>query len=404
MGVRKRNRILAVFGMVSLLLTAILCNVPRAQAATKVDMTQKGTLSLELPGGDMVQDMVRLKGSDGTANGELRVHAWKVADMQETGKYKLAEAFKSLGIADDQWSEMSVSEEGWRNLSEAAMKLLYDLDEKENPVGEPKIAATYDQVLHVVKDAGGNAIIEEANTFTGMDLGLYLIVIDSAQSPQYTYTFTPMIVSLPWSQYQYDGVSGDTWEYERTVVLKPARELRYGSIEIVKELTEYNATKGDVTFVFDVGAKESAEPNAEIVYSNVVSLTFSAVGTQTARLDHIPAESVVTVTEVYTGANCELTEFERDSKVVIAEGEDGNPITFSFKNEYDEDAKSGYGVENRFRYNTETNTYQWTTDRPGMGNDSEGAGGAGTENNGGTGAGTDNGTTGGTDTNPETAE
>ena len=85
MGVRKRNRILAVFGMVSLLLTAILCNVPRAQAATKVDMTKKGTLSLELPGGDMVQDMVRLKGSDGTVSGELKVHAWKVADMQKKG-------------------------------------------------------------------------------------------------------------------------------------------------------------------------------------------------------------------------------------------------------------------------------------------------------------------------------
>ena len=79
--------------------------------------------------------------------------------------------------------------------------------------------------------------------------------------------------------------------------------------------------------------------------------------------EHIPAEAVVTVTEVYSGANCQITVSDDESKSVIADGEDGGPITFSFENEYDEDSKSGYGVENRFRYDTEQNTYQWTTDR-----------------------------------------
>lgn len=334
-------------------------------------MTETGTLALKLPEDegsvDMVMDMARIKG--GTADGELDVHAWKVADMLETGRYELTDEFQSLdmegeySLDGDGWWEMSMSEDGWKNLSAAAMALLYELDEDGSPAGEPRIPATYDSTIHVAEDG----TIIEAETFSGMDLGLYLVVVDTAQSPGHAYTFTPMIVSLPWSEYQYDGTADDTWQYTREAFLKPAQELRYGSIRITKELTGYNASQGDVTFVFDVVARESAEEEAEIVYSNVVSLTFSAAGIQEAVLEHIPAGTVVTVTEVYSGANCQITVSDDGSKSVTAEGEDGGPITFSFENEYHEDAKSGYGVENRFRYDTEQNTYQWTTDRPDIG-------------------------------------
>lgn len=361
------NRILAGIGLLSLVLAAVLCNVPRAQAALRVDMEERGALALRLPADDdsagMAMDMARIKGSDGTADGELDVHAWKLADMLETGKYRLSEEFGNLSVTEDGWQEMSVSEDGWKNLSAAAMALIYELDEEGNPVGEPRIPATYESAVHVGQDGS----IAEPEAFADMDLGLYLIVVDEAKSPKYTYTFTPMIISLPWSLYQYDGTADDTWQYTREAVLKPAQELRYGSIRITKELTEYNASQGDATFVFDVVARESADEDAEIVYSNVVSLTFSAVGIQEVVLEHIPAEAVVTVTEVYSGANCQITVSDDESKSVIAYGEDGGPITFSFENEYDEDSKSGYGVENRFRYDTEQNTYQWTTDRQDIG-------------------------------------
>ena len=217
--------------------------------------------------------------------------------------------------------------------------------------------------IHVTEDG----TIQEA-AFSGMDLGLYLIVVDAAQSPRYEYTFTPLIVSLPWSEYQYvGGDAPDTWQYQREAALKPAREPRYGSVRIRKTLTSYNATQGDVTFVFEIVARESDAEDAKIVYSNVVSLTFSGTGTQEALLEHIPAGAVVTVTEVYSGANCQITLSDDQSKTVTADGEDAGPITFSFENEYDEDAKSGYGIENRFRYDTESNTYQWSTDRPEIG-------------------------------------
>ena len=81
-----KNRILAAMSL--LLLAAVLCNVSRAEAAEKVDMEQKGTLALYLPEDDMVMDMALIKGAD--AAGELKVHAWKLADMLETGKYELS--------------------------------------------------------------------------------------------------------------------------------------------------------------------------------------------------------------------------------------------------------------------------------------------------------------------------
>ena len=85
------SKIPAALGLVALVLTVVLCNVPRVQAALKVDMQEKGTLALRLPEDEssMATDMARITGADGTANGELNVHAWKVADMQDTGKYEL---------------------------------------------------------------------------------------------------------------------------------------------------------------------------------------------------------------------------------------------------------------------------------------------------------------------------
>lgn len=341
-----------------LVLTAVLWNKPGVQAAMQVDMQQKGELTLTL-GADSAQmgrDMARIKGADG-ARGELTVRAWKLADMLETGQYEFTESFRDLPGEDGDWREMS----------EAALAAVYELDEEKKPVGEPKISPAYSGTVHVT-EAG----VIEKRPFSGMDLGLYLILVDQADSPKYEYAFTPMIVSLPWSEYQYVGGNGsDTWQYEREAVLKPARKPRYGSIRITKALTEYNVSQGDVTFVFDVVARESLDPDSEIVYSNVVSLTFSETGTKEVILDHIPAEAVVTVTEIYSGANCEVTVSDDGKKPVTAEGEEGNPVTFSFENAYDEDRKSGYGIENRFRYDTEHNTYRWTTDRPEVGGGTE---------------------------------
>lgn len=343
--IKKEYKILAACIVMCLALVSIPGVGGRIQAAERVDMTKKGALTLSLGtenSAQMARDMARMEEP-------LQVCLWKMADMRESGSYEFQEAFRELD-----------GEEDWKELAKDALAIVYEMDEDGKPQGEPQIIP--DTVAGVEVSEDGKLTAE--GLLSGLDLGLYLVAVDTARSPGYEYSFTPMVVSLPWSEYQYvGGEAPDAWQYEREAVLKPARIRRYGNVRILKALTSYNASMGDVTFVFDVNARDPE--TGETVYSNVVSATFSAAGTQEILVEHLPAESVVTVTEIYSGANCQITSSDDGPGTVVAEELAGGtePVTFRFTNAYDEDARNGYGVENRFRYDTEAETYVWTTDR-----------------------------------------
>lgn len=340
-----RKKIPAICLIVCMALAAVLMSYPKAEAAVRVDVSKKGTLTLALAESDsakMGEDMLRIEEP-------IPVRIWKLADMLETGKYKFLEGFETL----------TMEGESWRQLSEDAFALVFGEEGSNGSLTEPKLDPAYVTQVRIGEGAAGPEIMDQ-DALSGLDLGLYLVVLDTVKSPKYEYSFTPMIVSLPWSEYQYVGDGGsDVWQYDREAVLKPAQIRRYGDIKIIKTLDTYNAAQGDVTFVFDVTAKDGDE----VVYSNVVSATFSAAGTQELLVSHIPAEAIVTVREVYSGANCQIVVSDDEAKSVIAVDEAGAPVSFTFVNRYDEEAKRGYGIENRFRYNTEKNEYEWTTNR-----------------------------------------
>ena len=364
----RKKRISVICMVVCMAVAAVLWSYPGVLAAGRVDMTQKGSLTLALATEDsdqMGQDMVRIEEP-------IQVYAWKLADMTEGGRYEFQGVFQALSIEDDS------SQDGWKNLTQAAMELLFEMDEKGQPTGKPLTEPDYNGTVKVTEEGKQT----ETEGFENMELGLYFVLADNGKSPKYEYSFNPMIISLPWSEYQYaGGNASDTWQYAREATLKPARALRYGDIRIVKTLTSHNMAQGDVTFVFDVTAREGEE----IVYSNVVSATFSAAGTQEILVSHIPAEVLVTVTEVYSGANCIVTVIDGESKAVLAAEEDGStePVSFRFENEYDEQANRGYGVENQFRYRVDQETgrsgYEWSTNRLDIGAGAEAGGGAGAE-------------------------
>ena len=62
--------------------------------------------------------------------------------------------------------------------------------------------------------------------------------------------------------------------YDVTTGMKPQQTQRYGDLEIVKDLTEYNASLKDALFVFQV---EGTRHNKQ-VYSDVVSIKFNQAG------------------------------------------------------------------------------------------------------------------------------
>ncbi len=179
-----------------------------------------------------------------------------------------------------------------------------------------------------------------------------------ANSTQYTYAFLPQLVSLPTKQADTDGVvstanPGD-WIFDMAVNLKPERLSRYGSLEIVKTLSEYETMGGiqeSATFVFEV----TGRLNDEVVYSNVESITFTAAGQESVVLNRIPAGAEVTVTEVYSGSSYELTVPGDRTAVIGAD----SVVSVEFENEYDGRRTNGHGIKNQFVYDEEAGRWNW---------------------------------------------
>ena len=102
------------------------------------------------------------------------------------------------------------------------------------------------------------------------------------------------------------------------------------------------------------------------MYSDVVSLVFDAAGTKSVTIENIPAGAQVTVTEVYSGASYSLTADTAQTQQVqiVADGEEGAPVSVSFENEYNESLNGGSSVENHFNYTepadpADTGTWSW---------------------------------------------
>ncbi len=310
--------------IISLFLAVLFCVGSVAVAVEAVDLTRTGTVTFRLGDGDMAE-----MGED-MASTSIPVYAWRLAEISQDGSYTAMEAFRSLELEGD----------GWNTLTQDALALIYGeggTEEGNRPLIAPSAVGTLEEGL------------------SGLPLGLYLVSVGSAASERYVYSFSPMLLSLPWSEMLLAGAGSDEWQYTLEVMLKPEREPREGNVRIVKTLNSYNASRGDVTFVFEITARDPE--SGEIIYSNVLSMDFSASGIKEALLEHLPAGAEVTVREVYSGANCTLTISDDEIKAVRADDE----ISFSFVNEYDGEEKTGYGVENRFRYDTEYETYVWTT-------------------------------------------
>ena len=179
-----------------------------------------------------------------------------------------------------------------------------------------------------------------------------------AESDQYTYAFLPQLVSLPTKPADANGVINTAnpgeWIFDASVNLKPERLDRYGSLEIIKTLTEYETMGGTqeaATFVFEV----TGRLGDNIVYSNVESITFTAAGRESVILDHIPAMAQVTVTEVYSGSSYELTVPGDRTAAIAAD----DVVSVEFENEYDGRRTNGHGIKNQFVYDEDTGAWNW---------------------------------------------
>ena len=320
--------------LLAVALTFPLLTLPGAKAASAIDTDAECSIEFDISGN-----------SSELLSASIPVNLYKVASVDESGNYTGIGAFSKLDLSSVSADNLDAAAATWAERAAEAKKLLKDDTESPTTV----------------------TLTQGRGTATGLDTGLYLVDTPKVITPNYTYTFTPYLVSLPTNNYYSGNGASDDWIYDLTkehnsaVGLKPEQHVRYGKLVINKELEDHNATFGDkATFVFQIDITTPDNKKE----TRIEELTFDAAGSHSVTIEKIPAGSHVTVTEVYSGASYELASAKSQETDIIANPEKKSEVEFrpakvSFTNKHDGRTNGGYGVKNNFKLD-ENNQYQYT--------------------------------------------
>ena len=319
--------------LLAVALTFPLLTLPGAKAASAINTGQKCSIEFDISGN-----------SSELLSASIPVKLYKVASVDESGNYTGIGAFSKLDLSSVSADNLDAAAATWAERAAEAKKLLKDDTEPTT-----------------------TTLTQGRGTATGLDTGLYLVDTPKVITPNYTYTFTPYLVSLPTNNYYSGNGASDDWIYDLTkehnsaVGLKPEQHVRYGNLVINKELVDHNATFGNnATFVFQIDIT-TLDNKKE---TRIEDLTFDAAGSHSVTIEKIPAGSHVTVTEVYSGASYELASAKSQETDIIANPEKETEVEFkpaevSFINKHDGRTNGGYGVKNNFKLD-ENGQYQYT--------------------------------------------
>ena len=319
--------------LLAVALTFPLLTLPSAKAASAINTGQKCSIEFDISGN-----------SSELLSTSIPVNLYKVASVDESGNYTGIGAFSKLDLSSVSADNLDAAAATWAERAAEAKKLLKDDTEPTT-----------------------TTLTQGRGTATGLDTGLYLVDTPKVITPNYTYTFTPYLVSLPTNNYYSGNGASDDWiydltkEYNSAVGLKPEQHVRYGNLVINKELVDHNATFGNnATFVFQIDITTLDEKKE----TRIEELTFDAAGSHSVTIEKIPAGSHVTVTEVYSGASYELASAKSQETDIIANPEKETEVEFrpaevSFINKHDGRTNGGYGVKNNFKLD-ENGQYQYT--------------------------------------------
>lgn len=319
--------------LLAVALTFPLLTLPGAKAASAINTGQKCPIEFDISGN-----------SSELLSASIPVNLYKVASVDESGNYTATDAFSKLDLSSVSADNLDAAAATWAERAAEAKKLLKDDTEPTT-----------------------TTLTQGRGTATGLDTGLYLVDTPKVITPNYTYTFTPYLVSLPTNNYYSGNGASDDWiydltkEYNSAVGLKPEQHVRYGNLVINKELVDHNATFGNnATFVFQIDIT-TLDNKKE---TRIEELTFSAAGSHSVTIEKIPAGYHVKVTEVYSGASYELASAKSQETDIIANPEKETEVEFrpaevSFINKHDGRTNGGYGVKNNFKLD-ENEQYQYT--------------------------------------------
>lgn len=363
-------------------------------------------------------------GDDLETNAQVVVDVYKVADAvkvpgYDAYSYELKGAYTKLTLPQgtDGDGVKHPTAEDWRALAQEAAEIALTEDGDTQLVMKTVDASKNRRALWLPNDS------DNGETATG----LYLLIARShdmtevadykihmgsedgdiatiASSDQYTYIFSPELISIPMrgengtvdvmgpspeeengplpggmtGDYTYTTSDDGEWVYDLNVYLKPIRVLRYGSLEIAKKLEVYESeeevqqpTTGGtgqnekVTFVFKASWTDPADSTK--TETRVDSLTFDGAKEEKLYIDRIPVGVRVTVEEIYSGASYEIVGEATQEAMVEAEKIQNGIAVLDDKNavktiisgpmeEGQEPADPIIGLEASVAF---TNTYNW---------------------------------------------
>ena len=323
--------------LLAVALTFPLLTLPGAKAASAIDTDKECSIQFDIGGN-----------SSELLSASIPVNLYKVASVDVSGNYTATGTFAKLDLSSVSADNLDTAATTWADRAKTAQGKL--TDSEGNTVINPTETVTLQN---------GRGYKDKLKT------GLYLVDTPKVITPNYTYTFTPYLVSLPTNNYYNGKDASDNWIYNLTgsnaVGLKTEQHVRYGNLVINKELVDHNATFGNnATFVFQIDIT-TLDKKKE---TRIEELTFNAAGSDSVTIEKIPAGSHVTVTEVYSGASYELASAKSQETDIIANPEKETEVEFrpaevSFINKHDGRTNGGYGVKNNFKLD-ENGQYQYT--------------------------------------------
>ena len=217
--------------LLAVALTFPLLTLPGAKAANAINTGQKCSIEFDISGN-----------SSELLSASIPVNLYKVASVDESGNYTGIGAFSKLDLSSVSADNLDAAAATWAERAKEAQGKLTDSE--------------------------GNTVVDPTETVTlqngrgyqdKLDTGLYLVDTPKVITTNYTYTFTPYLVSLPTNNYYNNDQTSDDWiydltkEYNSAVGLKTEQHVRYGDLVIKKELKDHNATFGNnATFVFQI--------------------------------------------------------------------------------------------------------------------------------------------------------
>ena len=329
--------------LLAVALTFPLLTLPGAKATNAINTDAECSIQFDIGGN-----------SSELLSASIPVNLYKVASVDVSGNYTATDAFTGLKLSSVSADNLADATAEWKKRANDAKEMLTDSDGKT--VVEPT------QTITLTNNPNDD------HTITRLKTGLYLVDTPKVITPNYTYTFTPYLISLPTNNYYNNNHTNDEWIYNLTgsnaVGLKTEQHVRYGNLVINKELVDHNATFGDeATFVFQIDI-EKPDGKKE---TRIEELTFSAAGKNSVTITKIPAGSEVVVNEIYSGASYQLTsdrnQINQTVKIIATDekeaGKAGAAVEVSFTNEHNGRTNGGYGVRNNFKLD-KNNQYQYT--------------------------------------------